>query len=103
MSRRARATPPWPRFRATWRTFRSPTRPTRPSFLQINGRPVVFVYTDGLDACPMATRWHDANTFGFYIVLKVFSGYRTCPAQPDSWHQYSPAVATDSQPGYSYS
>ena len=48
-------------------------------------------------------RWKQANTVGAYIVLKVFSGYRLCASQPDSWHQYSPAVATDQQSGYSYS
>jgi hypothetical protein len=73
-----------------------------PSFLRINGRFVVFVYADGADACGMADRWKQANTVGAYIVLKVFSGYRNCASQPDSWHQYSPAVAADSQRGFSY-
>lgn len=73
-----------------------------PSFLRVNGRFVVFVYADGNDACSMADRWKRANTVNAYIVLKVFSGYRECPSQPDSWHQYSPAVATDNQRGYSY-
>ncbi|HEX6034429.1 MAG TPA: hypothetical protein VFY83_08340, partial [Anaerolineales bacterium] len=73
-----------------------------PSFLRVNGRFVVFVYADGNDACGMADRWKQANTVNAYIVLKVFPGYRNCPSQPDSWHQYSPAVATDSQQGYSY-
>ena len=73
-----------------------------PSFLRINGKFVVFVYADGADACGMADRWTQANTVGAYIVLKVFSGYRTCASQPDSWHQYSPAVAADSQKGFSY-
>jgi hypothetical protein len=74
-----------------------------PSFLRINGRFVVFVYSDGSDNCGMVDRWKQANTVGAYVVLKVFSGYRTCINQPDSWHQYSPAVAADSQQGYSYS
>ena len=73
-----------------------------PSFLRINGKFVVFVYADGADACGMVDRWKQANTVGAYLVLKVFSGYRTCAGQPDSWHQYSPAVAADSQRGYSY-
>jgi acid phosphatase type 7 len=73
-----------------------------PSFLRINGRFVVFVYADGSDGCGMADRWKKANTVGAYIVLKVFTGYRNCSTQPDSWHQYSPAVATDQQKGYSY-
>jgi Glycosyl hydrolase family 99/Calcineurin-like phosphoesterase len=73
-----------------------------PSFLRVNGKFVVFVYAAGNDACGMADRWKQANIVGAYIVLKVFAGYRNCASQPDSWHQYSPAVATDSQQGYSY-
>jgi hypothetical protein len=74
-----------------------------PAYLTVGGRPVLFVYGDGGDSCSMATRWAQANAGRFYLVLKVFSGYRTCADQPDSWHQYGPAVATDSQRGYSYS
>ncbi len=75
------------------------------SFLRVNGKFVVFVYADGNDGCGMADRWVQAdNALGHpaYIVLKVFSGYRSCASQPDSWHQYSPAVASDEQQGYSY-
>jgi hypothetical protein len=78
---------------------------TNPSFLRVNGKFVVFVYADATDACGMADRWVQAdNALGHpaYIVLKVFAGYKTCTSQPDSWHQYSPAVATDHQSGYSY-
>jgi Phosphoesterase family len=74
-----------------------------PAYLTVGGRPVLFVYGDGGDSCSMATRWAQANAGRFYLVLKVFTGYRTCAAQPDSWHQYGPAVAADSQRGYSYS
>src|SRR5690348_11942458 len=73
------------------------------SYLRVNGKPVIFAYSDGADACGMADRWHQANAGRFYVVLKVFSGYKTCVNQPSSWHQYGPAVATDSQPGFSYS
>jgi hypothetical protein len=76
-----------------------------PSFLRVNGKFVVFVYADALDGCGMADRWVQAdNALGHpaYIVLKVFSGYHNCASQPDSWHQYAPAVATDEQRGYSY-
>jgi hypothetical protein len=74
------------------------------SFLRVAGRPVLFVYGDPGDGCGMADRWIEANRpHGFYLVLKVFSGYRTCPSQPDSWHQYSPAKAADSQVPHSYS
>jgi hypothetical protein len=75
----------------------------RPAYLRINGRFVVFVYADGSDGCQMARRWKEANRHaGAYLVLKVFPGYRGCPSRPQSWHQYAPAAATDSQGGYSY-
>lgn len=73
-----------------------------PAYLRIDGRFVVFVYATGLDDCSMADRWKAANTVGAYVVLKVFSGYRTCTSQPDGWHQYGPASAEDSQAGYSF-
>ncbi|HRV90966.1 MAG TPA: metallophosphoesterase, partial [Anaerolineae bacterium] len=73
-----------------------------PSFLHIDGRFVVFVYADTTDACDMADRWKQANTVNAYIVLKVFPGYRSCTNQPDGWHQYAPAQATDVQDQYSF-
>ena len=73
-----------------------------PGYLRIGGRFVVFVYATGSDACAMADRWRAANTVGAFVVLKVFSGYRNCAGQPDGWHQYAPAVARDSQAGYSF-
>ena len=73
-----------------------------PNVLRVDGRFVVFVYSNGNDACGMADRWKRANTVGAYVVLKVFVGYKNCASQPDSWHQYSPAKAVDSQGTYSY-
>jgi hypothetical protein len=74
-----------------------------PSFYRVDGRFVVFVYADGADSCGMVDRWVQANAgINAYLVLKVFSGYRTCTSQPDAWHQYAPAVAADSQAGFSY-
>ena len=52
----------------------------------------------------MADRWKQANAaIGAYLVLKVFGGYRSCLEPAAGWHQYAPAVATDSQAGYSFS
>jgi hypothetical protein len=58
----------------------------------------------------MASRWKQAQALfagqgggGVYVVLKVFQGYRTAPDQPDSWHQYGPAAAYDSQLPHSVS
>jgi PKD repeat protein len=74
-----------------------------PSYLRVNGRFVVFVYTGGSDTCSMVDRWTQANAgIGAYIVLKVITGYKTCANQPNGWHQYAPAIAEDSRPGYSY-
>ncbi len=73
---------------------------SHPGYLRVNGKPVVFVYAAGNDTCGMASRWVQAkNAFGgnVYVVLKVFPGYLTCASQPDSWHQYSPAVGFDQQ------
>jgi hypothetical protein len=62
----------------------------RPEFLRRDGRFVVFVWTVD-DDCSMAARWKEANTVGAFVVLKLFSGFRDCPAQPNGWHQYAPA------------
>jgi hypothetical protein len=73
-----------------------------PSYLRVSGKPVIFVYADGNDACSMVDRWTQANTAGFYVVLKVFPGYTSCANQPQGWHQYAPANATDAQQPYSF-
>jgi hypothetical protein len=73
-----------------------------PNYLHINGKPVIFVYGDATDSCTTASNWAAANAGqGFYVVLKVFSGYASCSDQPDNWHQYAPAVAEDVQSGHS--
>ncbi len=72
-------------------------------YLTIDGKPVIFVYGGNTDDCSTAARWQRANAAeGFYTVLKVFAGYRTCAAQPSSWHQYAPSSAEDHQDGYSF-
>jgi hypothetical protein len=74
-----------------------------PSFLQINGKPVIFVYAQPADGCGMVSRWAAANaSHADYVVLKVFPGFAGCAGQPDQWHQYSPAVAEDHQAGRAF-
>jgi hypothetical protein len=73
-----------------------------PSYLHINGKPVVFVYANGADNCGMAQRWAQGTAGkNIYVVLKVFSGYLACADQPSSWHQYSGAVREDRQGKFS--
>jgi hypothetical protein len=63
---------------------------SKPAYLKVDGRFVVFVYGDSGDSCATAARWHAANEgIGAYLVLKAFAGYLDCPQQPDAWHQYS--------------
>ncbi|MFD4604419.1 hypothetical protein ACFWPQ_41190, partial [Streptomyces sp. NPDC058464] len=70
------------------------------TWLHVDGKPVIFVYAAGDDGCAMVDRWTEANrTAGYYVVLKVFGGYRTCANQPQGWHQY--ASGLDLQQGYS--
>ena len=73
------------------------------SFLHVNGKPVLFVYSRSVASCTDTATWTAANAGRFYLNLQVFGGYTACPSQPDSWHQYGPAVAEDHQPGYSFS
>lgn len=68
----------------------------------IDGKPVIFVYNADDADCEVAERWRAAAA-DWYVVLKVFPGYRDCAAQPSSWHQYGPAEAADQQVGFSYS
>jgi hypothetical protein len=72
------------------------------AWLRVNSKPVLFVYNTGArGSCTEVSRLLNAGAGRFYLDLKVFSGYRTCASQPDSWHQYGPAVRYDQQDLYS--
>ncbi len=79
----------------------------QPGYLKVNGKPVIFVYGGASDTSTSTyvSNWASANNSAstkFYVVLKLFAGYTNVTPQPDSWHQYAPAVRTDSQGSYSY-
>ncbi len=75
-----------------------------PAWLVVSGKPVLFVYNTGTEAsCAAITRLEEVNAGRFYLNAKVFRGYLACPTQPESWHQYGPAVAYDQQTTYSAS
>lgn len=73
-----------------------------PAYARVNGKPVIFVYNADDSSCEVAERWAQATGNKWYVVLKVFAGFRNCANQPESWHQYAPAAPTDQQSGYSY-
>ncbi|QIK75786.1 DUF7594 domain-containing protein [Nocardioides piscis] len=68
---------------------------SRPGWLHVDGKPVIFVYNSGATGCADVTRWRQATDgwTDFYVNLKVFSGYLDCADQPQSWHQYGPATS----------
>jgi Glycosyl hydrolase family 99 len=69
-----------------------------PAWLRVAGKPVLFVYNVGQEgSCGTVSRLITANQGRFYLNPKVFAGYRECPRQPDSWHQYVPAKSFDQQ------
>ena len=65
-----------------------------PSYLRVDGRWVVFVYSTTDDRCDMAERWKEGALPDAFIVLKAFPGARECSVQPDAWHYYNPLVYT---------
>jgi hypothetical protein len=69
------------------------------TWLRVNGKPVLFVYNANDLTCAISDKWKQAAP-DWYLNLKVFAGYRNCPAQPDSWHQYAPTTALDKQLPY---
>mmetsp|Transcript_28508 Transcript_28508/g.31999 ORF Transcript_28508/g.31999 Transcript_28508/m.31999 type:complete len:779 (-) Transcript_28508:97-2433(-) len=54
------------------------------SWAHIDGKPVIFVNNN--DGCDAAERWNVASNY-WYVVLRVFDGYKDCEYQPDSWHE----------------
>jgi hypothetical protein len=71
------------------------------SYKRVNGRPLIFVYAVGDSPCELVSRWKQAAP-GWFVVLKLSSGYRDCAQQPDGWHQYGPSTATQRHRGSSY-
>jgi len=73
------------------------------NYLWKAGKPVIFVFTNGGD-CEDLVRWRQAtsNFTQWYVSPQVFGGYRTCPNQPSTWHQYAGEPNGDRQAGFSF-
>jgi hypothetical protein len=54
-----------------------------PAWAHKNGLPVIFVYNEG--GCEVVDRWMDGADGEWYVVLKIFAGYKGCGTQPDHW------------------
>lgn len=65
---------------------------TKPGYLKVGNKPVLFVYNADDTSCSVVDKWKTAAP-NWYLQLKVFDGYEACANQPDSWHQYGPASA----------
>jgi hypothetical protein len=78
------------------------TYAAHPNYLKLQNRFAVFVRFGAGDDCASAQRWKDASLSDAYVVLKVFSGYRNCAAQPDGWLQTGATSRTDAQDLYSF-
>jgi hypothetical protein len=75
-----------------------------PAYLRLDGKLVLFAYADARDRCGMVDRWKQAGALSkAYVVMKVFTGFKSCANQPAGWHQYAPAVAEHSVAGNSFS
>ena len=73
-----------------------------PGWLHVHGRPVLFVYNAARSvSCRTVDQLITAAAGRFYLSLKVFPGFSECRRQPDSWHQYNPAVPYTLQRPYS--
>ncbi|KAG7345298.1 D-mannose binding lectin [Nitzschia inconspicua] len=63
-----------------------------PAWAHIDEKPVVFVYNES--GCTVSDRWKQgvaAADGDWYVVMKLFPGFKACGTQPNSWHQYGPA------------
>jgi hypothetical protein len=60
-----------------------------PSYLHIDGKPVIFVYAPR-SSCARNAEWELISANGVYVSITDFPRWWTCKAV-DSWHGYAPA------------
>lgn len=63
------------------------------SYLRVDGRFAVFVFSADDSGCGVVNRWTRANSANAYLVFEAFPGYLECAIQPDGWHLYGGASA----------
>jgi len=72
-----------------------------PTYAHVNGKPLIFIWNE--DDCEVVDRWNKASNDEWYVIPKLFGGYKDCPTQPNEWHQYGPASAYARFSGHSVS
>ena len=78
-------------------TYIRDTYAWRRMYARVNNKPVLFVYNADDTNCAMVDRWRQANQgLGFFLVLKVFPGFRHVRASPTA--PGSPGAGTSTAP-----
>ncbi|CAJ1938086.1 unnamed protein product [Cylindrotheca closterium] len=73
-----------------------------PTYAHVDGgKPLIFVWNEG--ECEVVDRWMKASNDEWFVIPKLFGGYKDCPVQPNDWHQYGPASPYASFKGHSIS
>jgi hypothetical protein len=71
-----------------------------PAWAHIDGKPVIFIWNES--DCEVVKRWMEASDDEWYVVTKLFGGYKKCSKQPDHWHQYGMGDGTLEYSGVSF-
>jgi hypothetical protein len=70
-----------------------------PTYLKINGKMVVFVYTAWTQDCSVVDKYRKANVgINAYLNFNIVPNWQQCANQPDSWHTYNPTLREASNP-----
>lgn len=72
------------------------------AYAYVSGKPLIVVWNADDASCEVVNRWNQAAAGAWYVIIKVFSGYRDCSPQPSWWYQYAPVLAETAQDGYSF-
>ncbi|KAL3941700.1 MAG: hypothetical protein SGBAC_003980 [Bacillariaceae sp.] len=72
-----------------------------PTYAHVDGKPLIYIWNE--NDCEVVDRWMEASNGEWFVIPKLFGGWRDCPVQPNNWHQYGPASAYARFNGHSVS